>query len=133
MLISKIVRIFAETMLNRLMEPVNMKKVFVCLCLIVPFMLSCSDKKTYTRPVFNTERTVTERTDTSTTAASEQKDAPKVEAKESVPVSSSSSSSRSSRSGSNDNMRGFDPASENDMDDNGISRYMDNYDDEGWD
>lgn len=32
-----------------------------------------------------------------------------------------------------DNMRGFDPASEDDMDDNGMSRYMDNDDDEGWD
>lgn len=31
-----------------------------------------------------------------------------------------------------DNMRGFDPRSEDDMDDNGMSRYMDNYDDEGW-
>ena len=72
--------------------------------------------------------------DTSTTADSEQKDTPKMEEKKSVPVSSSSpSSSRSSRSGSYDNMRGFDPASENDMDDNGMSRYMDNYDDEGWD
>ena len=32
-----------------------------------------------------------------------------------------------------DNMRGFDPASEDDMDDNGMSRYMENNDDEGWD
>ena len=32
-----------------------------------------------------------------------------------------------------DNMRGFDPASEDDMDDNGMSRYMENYDEEGWD
>ena len=31
-----------------------------------------------------------------------------------------------------DNMRGFDPASEDDMDDNGMSRYMENDDDEGW-
>ena len=31
-----------------------------------------------------------------------------------------------------DNMRGFDPASEDDMDDNGMSRYMENNDDEGW-
>ncbi len=31
-----------------------------------------------------------------------------------------------------DNMRGFDPASEDDMDDNGMSRYMDNNDDKGW-
>ena len=32
-----------------------------------------------------------------------------------------------------DNMRGFDPASEDDMEDNGMSRYMENNDDEGWD
>ena len=45
---------------------------------------------------------------------------------------SSSSSSRCSYEES-DNMRGFDPASEDDMDDNGMSRYMENTDDEGWD
>ena len=45
----------------------------------------------------------------------------------------SSSSSHSQKSSSYDNMRGFDPASENDMEDNGISRYMDNNDEEGWD
>ena len=32
-----------------------------------------------------------------------------------------------------DNMRGFDPASEDDMDDNGVGRYTENTDDEGWD
>ena len=47
-------------------------------------------------------------------------------------VSSSFSSSRRSYEES-DNMRGFDPASEDDMDDNGMSRYMENTDDEGWD
>ena len=31
-----------------------------------------------------------------------------------------------------DNMRGFDPASEDDMEDNGMSRYVENYDEEGW-
>ena len=31
-----------------------------------------------------------------------------------------------------DNMRGFDPAPEDDMDDNGMSRYMENNDEEGW-
>ena len=45
----------------------------------------------------------------------------------------SSSSSRSHESSNYDNMRGFDPASEDDMDDNGMSRYMENNDDEGWD
>ena len=29
-------------------------------------------------------------------------------------------------------MRHFDPASEDDMDDNGMSRYMESNDDEGW-
>ena len=47
-------------------------------------------------------------------------------------VSPSSSSSKKSYKES-DNMRGFDPASEDDMDDNGMSRYMENNDDEGWD
>lgn len=48
-------------------------------------------------------------------------------------TATSSSSSRSQKSSSYDNMRGFDPASEDDMDDNGMSRYMENDDDGGWD
>ena len=43
------------------------------------------------------------------------------------------SSSRSHESSSYDNMRGFDPASEDYMEDNGMSRYMENNDEEGWD
>ena len=60
-----------------------------------------------------------------------------------VPVPSVSSSKSTSSYGSSssyshgekelDNMRGFDPASEDDMDDNGMSRYMENNDEEGWD
>ena len=46
-------------------------------------------------------------------------------------VSNSSSSSRVHRS--SDNMRGFDPASEDDMEDNGMRRFMENNDEEGWD
>ena len=45
----------------------------------------------------------------------------------------SSTPSRSSHKIKQDNMRGFDPASEDDMDDNGMSRYMENNDKEGWD
>ena len=33
---------------------------------------------------------------------------------------------------SHDNMRGFDPPSEDDMDDNGMSRFMENNDEDGW-
>ena len=48
-------------------------------------------------------------------------------------TTTSSTSSRSYESSGHDNMRGFDPVSEDDMDDNGMSRYMENDDDEGWD
>lgn len=34
--------------------------------------------------------------------------------------------------GNDDNMRGFDPASEDDLTDNGMSCYMENNDNEGW-
>lgn len=54
-----------------------------------------------------------------------------IESPKTVSSSSSSSSRRSYKEP--DNMRGFDPASEDDMDDNGMSRYMENTDDEGWD
>jgi hypothetical protein len=52
-----------------------------------------------------------------------------------APSSSSSYSSRSydaDEEEEEDGMRHFDPASEDDMDDNGMSRYMENNDDEGW-
>ena len=59
---------------------------------------------------------------------------PKQEIEEKKESAPSSRSTRSSiRRYNNDNMRGFDPASEDDMDDNGMSRYMENNDEEGWD
>ena len=48
-------------------------------------------------------------------------------------TSSSSDNSTTEDNDMYDNMRGFDPASEDDMDDNGMSRYMENNDEEGWD
>ena len=38
----------------------------------------------------------------------------------------------SHKPGNDDNMRGFDPASEDDLPDNGMNRYMENNDEEGW-
>lgn len=67
--------------------------------------------------------------DTISTRDSVVKEVPKEKPKAQLPVSSSSK--RSSYQ-SNDNMRGFDPASEDDMDDNGMWRYMNAYDDEDW-
>jgi hypothetical protein len=49
------------------------------------------------------------------------------------PTSVSNSSGSSKVHSSSDNMRGFDPASEDDMHDNGMRRYMENNDEEGWD
>ena len=66
-----------------------------------------------------------------TVAVAVTEEAPKVEERHST--SAGSSSPRSRKSSSDDNMRGFDPASEDDMDDNGMSRYMENNDEEGWD
>ena len=61
-----------------------------------------------------------------------------VEAKQEIeekmePAPSSKSVKSSSKKYNDDNMRGWDPASEDDMDDNGMSRYMENNDEEGWD
>lgn len=58
------------------------------------------------------------------------KEVPKEEPKAQLPASSSSSKKSSYRP--NDNMQRFDPPSEDDMDDNGMSRYMNAYDDEDW-
>lgn len=55
----------------------------------------------------------------------------KVEGKTSTSVSFLSSS-RSQNIGGYDNMRGVAPASEEDMEDNGMSRCMENNDEEGW-
>ena len=69
-------------------------------------------------------------TDTISTRDSVVKEVPKEEPKAQLPVSSSSSKRSSYRP--NDNMQRFDPPSEDDMDDNGMSRYMNAYDDEDW-
>ena len=96
--------------------------------------LACGNQSRQTESALNVEMTedVMVQPDTTSYAAQETKtrnaDMP------TAPVSSSSSSSsHSNKSGGYDNMRGFDPASEDDMDDNGMSRYMENDDDEGWD
>ena len=47
-------------------------------------------------------------------------------------MSVSSSSGSSGVHSSSDNMRGFDPVSEDDMEDNGMRRFMENNDEEGW-
>ena len=111
-----------------------MKKIIIAILSVV-LLLACSNNKTrQAESGTNDDQTSVEQSEPDTIASSVQKEAPEVKEKPSTPISSSSaSSSRSHKSSSYDNMRGFDPASEGDMDDNGMSRYMENNDEEGWD
>lgn len=108
-----------------------MRKVIIILTTFL-FFLSCGNKSRQTEPIIYNDNPIVEQVEPDTVASAVQKEEPKVEEKPSVPTSSSSSS-RSHKSSNYDNMRGFDPASEDDMDDNGMSRYMENNDEEGWD
>ena len=111
-----------------------MKKTIIVILTVV-LLLACGNNKTHqTESITNDDRASVEQSKPDTIASSVQKEAPEVKEKPSTAISSSSaSSSRSHKSSSYDNMRGFDPASEDDMDDNGMSRYMENNDEEGWD
>ena len=101
----------------------NYMTMFFFLILI---FTSCENKTKHAESVVFDKQSVVEQSASDTTS-SVQEEAPKTAA------SVSSSSSQSQQSDSYDNMRGFDPASEDDMDDNGMSRYMENDDEEGWD
>jgi len=105
------------------MGRVNYITIFFFLILI---FTSCENKTKHAEPVVYENQYFHEQSVPDTTS-SVQEESPKTAA----PVTSSSSSSRQSDSYAN--MRGFDPASEDDMPDNGMSRYMENDDEEGWD
>ena len=107
-------------------------KYVICLCVMSLFLLSCGNNSRQTEPIIYDDNPIVEQVEPDTVATAVQNEEPKVEEKPSVPTNSSSSS-RSHKSSSYDNMRGFDPASEDDMEDNGMSRFMENNDEEGWD
>ena len=105
-----------------------MKYVYCLLATLVLALVSCSNRKrpseyyprssssydSYTEPVKH--------------------DSVKCESTTPKPTESYSSSGRSRHEEKElDNMRGFDPAAEDDMDDNGMQRYFDANDDEAWD
>ena len=110
------------------------KKVYLMVVTIFLMLLftACGSKSRQTEPIIYDDNLIVEQVEPDTVATAVQNEAPKVEEKTSVPASSSSSS-RTHKSSSYDNMRGFDPASEDDMEDNGMSRYMENNDYEEWD
>lgn len=115
-------------------------KITFTLLFLSAMLLSCGGKSHQTEPILYDNPSAIEQSVPDTTTIRLKKETPKAKEKSSAPTRSSSSStssssttSRSHQSSSSDNMRGFDPASEDDMDDNGMSRYMDNNDEEGWD
>ena len=111
----------------------KMKKVmtFILVSSSVVF-LACGNKERKTEHIDVDVQTTIEEYQADTTITSVQIESPKQEYKQSTHMNSPSSSSRSHRSSGYDNMRGFDPASEDDMEDNGMSRYMENNDEGGW-
>ncbi|MBR5377599.1 MAG: hypothetical protein IK135_00580 [Bacteroidales bacterium] len=104
----------------------------LCIVTLSLFLLSCgsNNRHEYTPPVLHevveeeTARVVDTLKTTETRQKAEETKAPSTPA--------SSSASHPHKSSSYDNMRGFDPASEDDKEDNGMSRYMENNDEEGW-
>lgn len=108
-----------------------MRKVLGTLALSL-LLLSCQNKSRQEYSPTLTETQSEESYQQPDTAVTEEVKERKEEVKvQSTPTSFSSS--RSHESSNYDNMRGFDPASEDDMEDNGMSRYMENNDEEGWD
>ena len=99
--------------------------------MLVLLCLACDNKSRQTEPIIYDDKSIVEQAEHDTLSSTNPEESPKIEVKPSTPVSSSSSS-RPHKSSDYDNMRGFDPASEDDMDDNGMSRYMENNDEEGW-
>ena len=111
-----------------------MKKLFF-LGLVAVLMVSCSGRNA--RPVTtheeeNPAQTLPERVGDTVEASPAIEETPSKPAP-SAPANSTSTSTEKKTRAEPDNMRGFDPASEDDMDDNGMSRYMENNDEEGWD
>ena len=122
-------RIFADDKVQLEMKKIRLVSAVI---LMVTF-ISCGNKSLQAEPIIYDDQPEVELSDPDTISSSVHDEGNKVEEIPSSPVkSSSTASSHSHKSSEYDNMRGFDPASEDDMEDNGMSRYMENNDEEGW-
>ncbi len=111
----------------------HMKKIIAfATVLTCVLLLTCGNKERQTKPIVYDDRSLIEESQVDTAVAFVMEKLPKSKERSSASASSLSSSSCANKSPKYDNMRGFDPASEDDMPDNGMSRYMENNDDEGW-
>ena len=111
-----------------------LKKLFF-LGLVAVLLVSCgsrNDRPVTTHEEENPAQTLPERVGDMVEASPAIEETP-VKPAPSAPANSTSTSTEKKTLTEPDNMRGFDPASEDDMDDNGMSRYMENNDEEGWD
>lgn len=107
-----------------------MKYKYLTIFVLTMILYACGNKSQQNEAVFFDSQSVIEQSAPNTSTSSIQNEDTIVEEAKSMPASSLS---KTQKSDNNDNMRGFDPASEDDMDDNGMRRYMENDDDEGWD
>ena len=122
-------RIFADDKVQLEMKRLRL----VSAVILMGTFISCGNKSLQAEPIIYDDQPEVELSDPDTISSSVQDEGNKVEEIPSSPVkSSSTASSHSHKSSEYDNMRGFDPASEDDMEDNGMSRYMENNDEEGW-
>ena len=103
---------------------------------IITLMLSflaCGNKSRQAEPIIYDDPPEVELPDSNTALTNILNERNENDEIPSSPVkSSSSTSSRYHKSSEYDNMRGFDPASEDDTEDNGMRRYIENNDEEGW-
>ena len=111
----------------------NKKGYIVAVFFLMLTISACRNKPGQAGLDAHDSQPVTELSEPDTASATVQEESSKEEEITSTSTSISSSSHHSHESSDYDNMRGFDPASEDDMEDNGMSRYMENNDDQGWD
>jgi len=95
-------------------------KYITATLLLMLILTACGNKSHQTESITYDDKPTVELPMPETATVPVQEDTPKEEKKQSVSYSRTSSRSHS------DNMRGFNPVSEDDMDDNGMSRYMEN-------
>lgn len=116
----------------------NLMRFTPIILLIALLLMGCGNKSRHDVPPSSYEETKKEALEKYKPyrIKGAKEEAPKKEEPEKSYTPSPKSGSRSYSSSRDDddydNMRGFDPASEDDMDDNGMSRYMENNDEEGW-
>ena len=117
------------------MEHKEMKRIRHISALITLMLIffACGKRSRQAEPLIFDDQPVVELSDSNTISTNVQNERNKNDEISSSPIkSSSSTSSHYHKSSKYDNMRGFDPASEDDTEDNGMRRYMENNDEEGW-